>query len=282
MSDFLQRLAERTLGSAAIVQPLISSRFTSQLATPDRSQMSSEPYELPVASPPTAALGPMPTASPPRHNVPHRNGPHQIGPPHDASTVRDELLLPQPIPSPSAIGEGPAETAGPNDRRAAMVSPPAAEVAGASQTIGSAAQPFAASENRIAEGIRAIPVLTIPEANISAQAPFRPHEASGREDAQLIKAARSIAAEPGSARLEQAERRQRAEPLVPTAPPELHAGRPEIGAPQASADPAVIQVTIGRIEIRATVTAPPVRKTPPQARAIGLDEYLSHRQRGRR
>jgi hypothetical protein len=288
MSDFLQRLAERTFGSAAIVQPLISSRFTSQLATPGQSPMSGAAHPLPVASPPTAAPGPLPPARPshriephpiePHRIEPHRIEPHRIEPPDDASTVRDELLLPQPIPNPSAIGEGPAETASPHDRRAATVPHPAAEVALASQIIRSVAQPLAASGNRIAEGIRATPVLTIPEANTSAQALFRPQEAPGREEARLTKDARSIAADPGRARLEQAERQQRAEPLVSTVPLELDAKRPEIGVQQASAEPKVIQVTIGRIEIRASVSAPPVRKTPPQARAIGLDEYLSHRQ----
>ncbi|MCA9419517.1 MAG: hypothetical protein KC592_00780 [Nitrospira sp.] len=43
-----------------------------------------------------------------------------------------------------------------------------------------------------------------------------------------------------------------------------------------------IQVTIGRVEIRATVASTPTRKPPVKSSAMSLDEYLSRRNEGRR
>jgi hypothetical protein len=43
-----------------------------------------------------------------------------------------------------------------------------------------------------------------------------------------------------------------------------------------------IQVTIGRVEIRATVEATPARKASTKAPAMSLDEYLRQRQGERR
>jgi hypothetical protein len=43
-----------------------------------------------------------------------------------------------------------------------------------------------------------------------------------------------------------------------------------------------IQVTIGRVEIRATLPTPPSRKTLPKAPAMSLDDYLKQRSGGRR
>lgn len=47
------------------------------------------------------------------------------------------------------------------------------------------------------------------------------------------------------------------------------------------ADAPTIQVTIGRVEIRATVASAPTRKTPAQAPVMSLDEYLRQRNGGR-
>jgi hypothetical protein len=58
----------------------------------------------------------------------------------------------------------------------------------------------------------------------------------------------------------------------PTAPP--------LGV-ERSADTPTIQVTIGRVEIRATVESPPARKPPAKAPVMSLDEYLRQRNGGR-
>ena len=47
-------------------------------------------------------------------------------------------------------------------------------------------------------------------------------------------------------------------------------------------DTPTIQVTIGRVEIRATLPTPPSRKTVPKSPAMGLDDYLKQRSGGRR
>jgi len=60
--------------------------------------------------------------------------------------------------------------------------------------------------------------------------------------------------------------------VEPTAPP-LRVER--------SADAPTIQVTIGRVEIRATVEATPARKPPAKAPVMSLDEYLRQRNGGR-
>jgi hypothetical protein len=58
----------------------------------------------------------------------------------------------------------------------------------------------------------------------------------------------------------------------PTAPP--------LGV-ERSADTPTIQVTIGRVEIRATVESPPARKPQAKAPVMSLDEYLRQRNGGR-
>ena len=47
------------------------------------------------------------------------------------------------------------------------------------------------------------------------------------------------------------------------------------------ADAPTIQVTIGRVEIRATVESPPARKPLAKAPVMSLDEYLRQRNGGR-
>lgn len=48
-----------------------------------------------------------------------------------------------------------------------------------------------------------------------------------------------------------------------------------------TAEAPTIQVTIGRVEIRATVASTPTRKTPTQSPVMSLDEYLKQRNGGR-
>lgn len=60
----------------------------------------------------------------------------------------------------------------------------------------------------------------------------------------------------------------------------------ESGAPlrrgEQLSDAPTIQVTIGRVEIRATISPPQPRKAPTQPRAMSLDEYLKQRNGSRR
>lgn len=60
-----------------------------------------------------------------------------------------------------------------------------------------------------------------------------------------------------------------------TEPAPLHLGAERV------ADTPTIQVTIGRVEIRATVESTPTRKTPAKAPVMSLDEYLRQRNGGR-
>ena len=62
-------------------------------------------------------------------------------------------------------------------------------------------------------------------------------------------------------------------PLAEPVAPQLAAER--------VADAPTIQVTIGRVEIRATVASTPARKPPAQAPVMSLDEYLRQRNGGR-
>jgi hypothetical protein len=48
------------------------------------------------------------------------------------------------------------------------------------------------------------------------------------------------------------------------------------------ADSPTIQVTIGRVEIRATVASTPIRKPPTKSSTMSLDDYLTQRNGGRR
>jgi hypothetical protein len=66
-----------------------------------------------------------------------------------------------------------------------------------------------------------------------------------------------------------APRKERPQPLGDRMDPQFGMAR--------AMDAPTIQVTIGRVEIRATVASAPTRKTPTQKPVMGLDEYLKQR-----
>jgi len=78
--------------------------------------------------------------------------------------------------------------------------------------------------------------------------------------------------------------------VVPNVPPrprlEMLAARADRGeirhAADRGTDPQTIQVSIGRIEVRATVASAPAKKVQTKSSAMSLDEYLTRRNEGRR
>lgn len=101
-------------------------------------------------------------------------------------------------------------------------------------------------------------LLPVEEFRLMQPRPVAPHSAPSAPAATIkpFFLARSPMRSPGYADLSAAEQRNN-----------KHAGH----------EPSTVQVTIGRVEIRATMASPPVRKTPPRSPAMSLDEYLKQR-----
>jgi len=286
MSDFFQRLAERTLGTAAIVQPLFWSRFTPPAATREPSPLSDGFQELAGTVQPPAAPGPAPASGAPQ------GWRLQDGVSDDAAATRSELRLPQPTLRPSVEEAPAAETAEVSERWTATHPTIDRSIVTSSNSAGSRLP--ATSSQRPAAGMHVDPAMPAPAASGSLQRPHHgpdagldglpSHSVSAvQNDARRYDSQQRTVPPPtpGPARSEQMVRRPRVEPQAATIPLERVAERPAV-APPTRSEPAVIQVTIGRLEVRANVTAPAVRKPPPKSPAIGLNEYLSRRDGGQR
>jgi hypothetical protein len=264
MSDFLSSLAARALNAAATVRPRLASRFE---PTPFARPLASEgPFEMEAEHPAIAAppvtiprtpladtLGRTPAAS--RHEL--------VSPPPDTPEPR-RLSAPEPAPS-SSLGAPPALPV------AAVALPPRP---------GTTAPPSATVS-------RLVPAGSEPDAaprRSGASLPAPISEPTPTRRPALLSGLREQAAPP---------------PLPPERTP--HRGSDSPPPPQrpalarvsaASLQPAVvrreevretspvIQVTIGRIEVRAVVsTSPPPPAPVPRRPTTSLEDYLRTRDR---
>jgi hypothetical protein len=245
MSDFLDRLAVRAIGSGPLLAPRLPSLFEplqrapimpvfeAGEATPPRRETAPAATVSPAAVPPRVAHAPV-TATPPGSAV--------------ARTVTD----PTPAPMPPHAAASAPDTVTPRAPIAAATSPPVTE--------------------------RAVPPPTPPRtADVRAPQPVRPRHT--RIEADPVQATTS--APPTSGALLPASTPVFAAASAPARsshaamrPPAAHTG-----TANASAEPAV-HVSIGRLEIRAAPasTTPARRRDGPQPSS--LDDYL--RQRGRK
>lgn len=305
MADFLTRLASRTLGLAPMAEPVIASMFAPDPSLPamtgpdeplDASQQAAEPVAPRTASD-------LPSASPPEGMV------HPVAPRPQSDPTESRL-------TPTSVGEttSPAATAASDDgivrdlprRRRAQLSPAAASEAADEDAL---LMPAAgAPERRSPVGASAPATTTPAETPLSARPdspdPSRtpstwteePVTASGRS---AVRQGRSASWDVGPdeplllplnpAEAPSMRRDARAAAVVTPADEPEPRRRAERGQAATAAmppsSPPTIEVTIGRVEVRAVHPPAPVARpkaAAPAAPSLSLEEYLRNQNGGRR
>ena len=242
---FLASLIDRALDGHSAITPRRASRYEADLGdAPDA------PVAAVTPDPPKAAA---PRATPPPAMAPARSEPSPI-------TVRLEQLAPAPEAA------SPARPAIP----AAPAASPPEPTAPAVREVHTLERIEVRHEPREIE--RRLERLTrehlIERVERAVQAPAMPGSAP----------ATGLAAAPLRAN---PLRPRSAQVPPPVAPPGRRAALPNVlAAPPEPAAPTIVQVTIGRVEVRNT--APPPAQTPARAREprVGLDDYLRRREQG--
>ena len=244
MSDFLTRLAARSLGVGELVRPRPVSLFEPRAAQP--------PLELDgdeiAAEPPTVAA---------RQARPAREAPRPTTPGHV------QLRGSEPQSPPRALEPTPAPEAAEPEKNAlapAPVAPAPADIVVAVQAArAEAAEPPAdpAREARSPHPVTPVPART---------------SAPGR--------VRLRGSEPQSLRASDPPAALRRDPDEPSAepwlmpPPPTPAVLPPPPAP-AETEPPVVRVTIGRVDVRAVLPPTPTEQPKPRRRPrLTLEEYL--------
>ncbi|MFL5801932.1 MAG: hypothetical protein ACJ8CR_09345 [Roseiflexaceae bacterium] len=285
MSDFLSNLAARSLSLAPVVQPRPRSLFE---AAPARGMLEPEPALEQYSIATTAPIEPseqrdstrtratqagtqqyMAEAGPP---LVQRAQPPQAPLDHSWLEAQPALGLPQRAPQPQA------------DRReahdATALAPPrrpAPELA--PEEARSTARPH---KHRVVPEVA--PAVVEHEqadrARVERPAPAEPPGVPTPREGETQSAARPIV----TPIIERIVREAHADRTQPphgggAARPTL---APQPAAPEQQAAQPTIQVTIGRIEVRATPSATSTRRAPSAAPTLSLDEYLRSRQGGRR
>jgi hypothetical protein len=270
-ADFLSQLAAKAVGAAPLVEPRLPSLFESGLA--ERALPIEEVAEVPAAAlvRSAASLRQPPEERPvqaerPRGalQAPEPSAPQQ--PPTPRLEVRAAQAEPDAVP---------ALVAQPLLRPAAAQAPePPAVVARRERP--EAETPSLPSRQASREPVEAPSLVPLPT------------HAARPEPA--VEAARNLVVQlrdPAQAPVVRAEQQPPATPLLRPAPlpasvPPLVRGR-ERAAAEAEPPAPVVNITIGRVEIRAAVAAPPAKPRPaPQRQAPqALADYLKARSGGR-
>jgi hypothetical protein len=283
MSDYLSRLAERALGQTSFVAPLVRSRYgptrEPELASEDRSWTAALRGEAGQPDAPRAALADAPPATeeivdqsaPPAAAIP----PSREGPSLGATSPRRQPPLAVPaLPAEHPADEAPEPPPSRGRRTAARPSlprgqkePPRIHLHARSPVIP---EPHRRRAGRVGE---------------PAPEPADEHPAEGRELEPTLGPPAIQAREPERLARPPAPARRRDSPTAPTqraplvdelpTPPRL------LPAPSWSArdEPSPVQVTIGRVEVRAPAPppAPVPAAAPDPGPALSLDEYLRTR-----
>ena len=243
MSNFIHNIASRHLQPAGSVQPRLRGRFE-PLAPPvaaEPDNVDSFPLATPVGAVTTAPIDP---------SSAKRSGPTggQDHLPENIITVKE--IIPADIFSPEKIKR---ETIPPVTPAAQTVPPlPPLYDNRAPEPTASHPPAFVMHQNRVANGNEPTPTTEAPQIPLPQAEYVRYHEAS-----QLAEEARSW--------------------LRGSSPDEPR--RQEAADKQPPAMPPVIQVSIGRIEVRAvTAPAPAPAKTPHTTTPVmSLDEFLKRK-----
>lgn len=259
MSDFFTRLASRTLGHTQTLSPASLSRFEPS-ATLEHSSGPTDGAWMPAVQ--TASPGTKGSNSSP------------------SSTARVKAHH-QPSPSVDRRNQVPGPGPGPN-----TPAPPPATEALAPETSLEAPAPLEMPPHQ-----REAPTGQAPPAVHWSQSARTLMKRSGtnRESARRREAATSEEGPPSEASI-RVRRASNMEPLMPVAtdvvrlPPTIQAGsRQAVTTPGGDSAPP-IQVTIGRVEVRAITPQPAPRRPPPKPRqpTLSLDDYVAQRREGER
>ena len=276
--DFLSRIAAKAVGAAPLVEPRLPSRFEARREAADEFPRScEEPVEAAVdaepsgsASPPrrprveavaseTRPIGRETAATAGEARPPRPRGTETGTPPPSAAPPPPPAQAPaaplaQPAPAPARAEMPPAA---PDRPRPLLVPPP--ETGAADR-----------SEGAIARRPASEPVVPAARERDRASRPA-PEAAASDAPPPVAREAPAPAARPQSPALDLAVRMPEIRPR-PT--------RGEIRAVEHSPPRPVVNITIGRIEVRANAAAaaPPTRRTPPPRPAPqSLADYLERR-----
>jgi hypothetical protein len=234
-------------GTGAALRQHPAARAAPGPETPARGAWAALAERPPIAPAPGAQVRPSPLAeaapSPPTRPSPSRVGVFREAGPGAEPIVAERRVAPSPSP-----------TAGTAEAAAQPLKP--------ADTGARAAQGRRAT--RRAEIVAAPPALPAGDAETTAQAA----EPGSRTPPEVV-AVRPVAAPPAGLI---------AQPQVKRAAAEMPSSRAQPAA-RAESAPA-IQVTIGRIEVRATPPPPVPAKQAPRLPAMSLEEYLSQRKEG--
>ena len=293
MKDFLSQLVARSTAPALAVRPRLPSRFEAASETAGITAFPSE-------STPSAPSEP--TASPARtsRTSPH-NGNRQPAPPTPAEPEAS-IASPSPQTAPPPLQNHALS----RSSASATIQPASAEVHSSKQEAPSSPSPSPAHKTPIANArpnsATTPPPKTPlfqPSLDSDIQPPKSPRPDSVSEGASQTAAVSVAKPQPvsptplASATPPAAASSLRSQSQIsnlksqiprPIARPAI-ATRPTPSMPQtapATPAPPVVQITIGRVELRAIVTPASPRALPPPAPKLGLDEYLRQRTGGAR
>lgn len=255
MSGFLQRLAQRESGALAVMNPRLASWFEPQPAQTGMAPAGFEPEQQDSAVADAPAVAPTAPAAPLRP-APAQQQLRELSPPPR------RMAAPEPMPA------APKRAASPERHdsivRAASAAPPAPPLAmlqAAPKPRAEAAAPLPVPPPARQEtGARSLPAL------LAKPAQMRPAAA----DRAPVKVAPQHPAAPSPAL--QAS-------LVRMAPAALLAARTAHARrePEPAAAPRTIEVTIGRLEVRAHQGVQPAPAARAKQSPTSLDEYLARR-----
>lgn len=270
MSDFLTRLIHRTQGSPMVVQPLVVSRFA---RGPEQDTWAGEAESN---APPTAAAPSAP--GPPAKS--------QVG--GEAST--GALAEPDVADPEQVAGGRRSQRPGPSGSHEDVRSGGAPrEELWQPDLNGSHDALAAASPGRWNLPPASAPETPAPEPLIVPWPPraefFPPTPATGTGD--YVDQDRSPWEETPDSRVATRSFRhigiRRGPGNQPAPPRQPHSEGPSYGTPGKTAEPPLVQVTIGRVEVRAILEAPPQpRSVPPPSPKMSLETYLQQGKEGRR
>lgn len=293
MKDFLSQLVARSTAPALAVRPRLPSRFE---AASEAAGITAFPSDSTQSAPSE------PTASPARTSrTPPLNGNRQQAPPTPAEPEAS-IASPSPQTTPP-----PLKSLAPSRSAVSAAVPPAAPAVHSSkQEAPSSPSPSAAHKPSIAnarQNSAATPPpktpLFQPSFDSGLQSPKSPAPDLVSEEASptaAVSAAKprpvfptTLASETPAVAASGLRSKSQISNLKsqiprPAARPAI-ATRPTPATPQtapAAPAPPVVQITIGRIELRAIVTPASPRAVPPPAPKLGLDEYLRQRTGGAR
>lgn len=293
MKDFLSQLIARSTAPALAVRPRLPSRFE---ASAQPAGIPALPGDSTPAAPLETTVGPTRTlrTSPPSDIS--AQVPSAPAEPDEASTSPSAQTTPPPpqnhapARATASATVSPAAPAAHSSKLATPVSPalaPANTPATATVRQSPTAKPLPAK------------ALLQPSFDSGIQSPEPPAPGSVSEAASSTIATSAASPEPVSPkptasskpsppasglRPESEIANLSSQTFAPPARPALAVRPASVPAPSAAAAPAqpVVEITIGRVELRAIVTPASPRAVPPTAPKLGLDEYLRQRTGGAR